>query len=48
MDRGAWRVIVHGVAESDKTEHAHRQRVYKLKVLRGNLARDADLDDLKI
>ena len=52
MDRGAWQATAHGVSESDKTErlstHAHRQRVYKLKALRGNLARDTDLDDLKI
>ena len=24
MDRGVWRVIVHRVAESDMTEHTHR------------------------
>ena len=23
MDRGAWQTIVHGVGESDTTEHAH-------------------------
>ena len=39
-------------SQRDTTEqlstHAHRQRVYKLKFLSGNLARDTDLDDFKI
>ena len=26
MDRGAWRATVHGVTESDVTEHTHTRR----------------------
>ena len=41
-----------GRRESDTTErlstHARMQRVYKLKFLRGTLARDTDLEDFKI
>ena len=30
MDRGAQRATIHGVAESDMTEHAHTSDLYHL------------------
>ena len=29
LERGAWRATVHGVAESDMTEHTHTHRLAK-------------------
>ena len=30
MDRGGWRATVHGITESDMTEHANRQAMYRV------------------
>ena len=32
MDRGAWKTTIHGVAESDMSEHAHREAVFGERV----------------
>ena len=34
MDRGAWKTTIHGVAESDMSEHAHREAVFGERVER--------------
>ena len=34
MDRGAWQATVHGVTESDTTEHAHTSMLWLLRATR--------------
>ena len=43
MDRGVWWAIVHGVAESDMTEHTHIETVEQIYSRRSDLL-DEPLD----